>query len=197
MRDADKKVIAVRWLVRDASERIREQDQIATLNADLEKRVAERTAELEEANRAKDELLAREMAARAEAETANTAKDHFLAVLSHELRTPLTPVVMTVAVLESDESLPGQVREDLAMVRRNIELETKLIDDLLDLSRITHGKVRLHTQTVDTHDLVGRVLDMCESDITGKRLRVSKDLAAKHPHVNADPARSSKSSGTW
>ena len=77
------------------------------------------------------------------AEAANQSKDRFLALLSHELRTPLTPVMMAVGALEHDPDLRPDVREDLAMIKRNIELETKLIDDLLDLSRITSGKVEL------------------------------------------------------
>jgi PAS domain S-box-containing protein len=75
--------------------------------------------------------------ARQAAEAANQTKDRFLAVLSHELRSPLTPMLMAVAALEHDSDLRPAVREHLAMIKRNIQLETKLIDDLLDLSRIT------------------------------------------------------------
>jgi two-component system CheB/CheR fusion protein len=77
------------------------------------------------------------------AEAADRAKDQFLAVLSHELRTPLTPVLAAVEMLQGDLTLPGQAREDLEMVRRNIELEARLIDDLLDLTRVARGKIDL------------------------------------------------------
>ena len=127
--------------------------------------------------------------ARAAAEAANRAKDQFLAVLSHELRTPLTPVVMTLAGLEMDRSLSQDVRDDLAMIRRNVELETRLIDDLLDVTRITHGKLRLHPQPTNFHALVESVLDILRSEIRGKRLDLRCDLAASDAVVSGDAAR--------
>ncbi|HEY1052694.1 MAG TPA: histidine kinase dimerization/phospho-acceptor domain-containing protein, partial [Prosthecobacter sp.] len=96
-------------------------------------------------------------AARDAAEQASRAKDNFLAMLSHELRTPLTPVLMTVAALEQDRDLRADMREDLAMMKRNIELETKLIDDLLDLSRISTGKLALDVEPVDLNEAVRHV----------------------------------------
>jgi PAS domain S-box-containing protein len=124
-----------------------------------------------------------------EAEAANRAKDHFLAVLSHELRTPLTPVVMTVAALEIDPGLPPNVRADLAMIRRNIGLETRLIDDLLDISRVIDGKMTLMIQPVEVHVLLNSVTDILASDIRTKRLRVEWDLRAADDHVQGDAAR--------
>ena len=128
-------------------------------------------------------------AARAAAESANRAKDQFLAVLSHELRTPLTPVVMTLAGLELDRSLSQEVRDDLSMIRRNVELETKLIDDLLDVTRITHGKLRLHPQPTNVHSLVESVLDILDSEVRGKRLRLTAELWASDAMVSGDAAR--------
>ena len=84
--------------------------------------------------------------AKAAAEQANRAKDHFLAVLSHELRTPLTPVVMGLSMLQDRPDLDPAIRETLEMVRRNVELEARLIDDLLDVSRIAQGKIELQPQ---------------------------------------------------
>nr|MBA2623798.1 PAS domain-containing protein [Chthoniobacterales bacterium] len=100
-----------------------------------------------------------EREARISAEAANRAKDRFLAALSHELRTPLTPVVMVVSALEIDARLPADVRDDLAMVRRNVELETRLIDDLLDLSRVISGKLRLRAEPISAKALIENVLD--------------------------------------
>jgi PAS domain S-box-containing protein len=127
--------------------------------------------------------------ARAAAEAANRSKDQFLAVLSHELRTPLTPVVMTLAGLELDRSLSQDVRDDLAMIRRNVELETRLIDDLLDVTRITHGKLRLHPQPTNVHALVESVVDILRSEIRGKRIELRCDLAAADAVVSGDAAR--------
>jgi PAS domain S-box-containing protein len=137
----------------------------------------------------RERLLAAERAARAEAESANRAKDKFLAVLSHELRTPLSPVVMTIPAIEADTDLPEKFRDELAMVRRNIELEVKLIDDLLDLSRITSGKLRLHMQPVHVHEILEHAMHNSMTDASGKRLNIHHELNATADLVNADPAR--------
>jgi signal transduction histidine kinase len=128
-------------------------------------------------------------AARDEAEAANRAKDQFLAVLSHELRTPLSPVVMTIGAMEDDPDLPPRLREDVAMVRRNIDLETKLIDDLLDVSRVITGKLRLRAEQVALHDVLRHVLEVCEMDRASKRLEVVTELRAAADRVTGDPAR--------
>ena len=83
------------------------------------------------------------------AEKANAEKDEFLAKLSHELRTPLTPTLITAAELEQNDTLPDKVRQQVAMIRRNIELEARLIDDLLDLTRIARGKLELRFAPTD------------------------------------------------
>jgi PAS domain S-box-containing protein len=127
--------------------------------------------------------------ARIAAEAASRAKDRFLAALSHELRTPLTPVVMVVGAMEADSTLPAQVREDLAMVRRNVELETRLIDDLLDLSRVISGKLRLRPEPVSVAGLVKNVLEMLKSDVNQKSLDVQCRWTAKTDRVNGDPVR--------
>lgn len=123
------------------------------------------------------------------AERASHAKDQFLAVLSHELRTPLTPVLFTIASLSQNEQLPPEVRSDLALIRRNVELEARLIDDMLDLTRITKGKLRLHYETVDVHDALRHVLGICHNDIQTRQIDLSVRLEAIHYHVRADPAR--------
>jgi PAS domain S-box-containing protein len=127
--------------------------------------------------------------ARHNAEAANRAKDQFLAVLSHELRTPLTPVLMAVTALESEPALPPEVRRDLEMIRRNIELETKLIDDLLDVTRIVNGKLRLQARPCDAHGLLRNVLEMLRADAAAKRLAVTCDLAAGDAELAGDAAR--------
>jgi PAS domain S-box-containing protein len=123
------------------------------------------------------------------AETASRAKDRFLAVLSHELRTPLSPVVTAVALLEMYPGLPAEVQEYLAMIRSNIGLETRLIDDLLDLSRVISGKLRLDRRPTHLNDLVRHVLDIVGGDVYEKGLVVESRLAAQSDLVDADPAR--------
>ena len=127
--------------------------------------------------------------ARAESERANLAKDSFLAMLSHELRTPLTPVLTSVFGLEQAESLPEEVRESLQMIRRNVELEARLIDDLLDLTRISKGKVQLSLELVDAHLLLRNALEICQADIDHKNLSLQTDFAADKVCLEADPAR--------
>lgn len=122
-------------------------------------------------------------------EVASRAKDHFLAVLSHELRTPLAPVLTTTQIMEQDPALSPEQREAMSMIRRNVELEARLIDDLLDLTRITRGKLELNFTTVDLHERVRHVLTMCEHDIAGKQLKLSVTMDAASHHVSADPAR--------
>lgn len=123
------------------------------------------------------------------AEAANAAKDQFLAVLSHELRTPLTPVLTLVQFLETVESPPEDIGEMFTMIRRNIELEARLIDDLLDLTRITRGKLHLDLERVDTHALMCNVIDICREEIMGKGHELTLSLDAAEHVVRADPAR--------
>lgn len=123
------------------------------------------------------------------AEAASAAKDRFLAVLSHELRTPLTPVLMAAAVRERDASLPADLREDMAMIRRNVELETKLIDDLLDLSRIVSGKLGLRLELLDLDEAVRQVCGICSPEIQEKGVRLHFALEAEGGRVMADSAR--------
>ena len=127
--------------------------------------------------------------ARTEAERASLAKDNFLAMLSHELRTPLTPVLSSVLLLEMEQGLSDTVRAGLAMIRRNVELEARLIDDLLDLTRISKGKIHLHLETVDAHAMLQSTLEICATDITAKNLSVQTQFAAKRCALHADPAR--------
>jgi PAS domain S-box-containing protein len=123
------------------------------------------------------------------AETALRSKDRFLAVLSHELRTPLTPVAMAAAAIAGNADLPVALREEVEMIRRNVDLETKLIDDLLDLSRITSGKLRLQPQTLDLNDAVKHISEICKAEILQKRIQLNCDLGADVGKINADPAR--------
>lgn len=124
-----------------------------------------------------------------EAERANHAKDRFLAMLSHELRTPLTPVLTSIFEVESDEQISSEVRDSLQVIRRNVELEARLIDDLLDLTRISKGKLQLSLEYVDAHVLLRSALDICQSEIKNKKLRVETELDATKVNLRADPAR--------
>jgi signal transduction histidine kinase len=126
--------------------------------------------------------------AQAEAEAANAAKDKFLAMLSHELRTPLTPVLHAVTLL-AETSLPSRAQEAVEMIERNVQLEARLIDDLLDLARVRSGKLQLDLQAVDVHGLIGHAIEIWTPEMQGKDLEVQTRLLARHSIVMGDSSR--------
>lgn len=126
--------------------------------------------------------------AQAEAEEANAAKDRFLAMLSHELRTPLSPIVHAVSLLEEIECPPA-IRECIDTIQRNVRLEARLIDDLLDLARIRNGKLRLELQPVDVHEALRQAVKTCQPELAARRIKVVEKLEAPDPHVRGDFAR--------
>ncbi|MFC0397120.1 hybrid sensor histidine kinase/response regulator [Paraburkholderia rhizosphaerae] len=142
-----------------------------------------------EAIEERERLLESEQTARQLAEEANRAKDRFLAMLSHELRTPLTPVLAGARMVEMIPGLPESARSGIAMIRRNVELEARLIDDLLDLTRVANGKLRLAHETVDVHEVIDSVLELFRSEIQVKQQDVHVDKAARHHYVLGDRAR--------
>jgi PAS domain S-box-containing protein len=127
--------------------------------------------------------------AKESAEAANRAKDHFLSVLSHELRTPLTPVLAAVSLIEQDPAVPREFAEQLRMIRRNVETEARLVDDLLDLTRIARGKVQLHPEVLDAHAIIRHVIGMFDAEAEAKGLTVALALRARQSQVWADPGR--------
>jgi signal transduction histidine kinase/ActR/RegA family two-component response regulator len=124
------------------------------------------------------------------AEAANKEKDQFLAIVSHELRTPLTPALAAAAMLESDGTVSPQIRKDLSMIRRNIEMEARLIDDLLDITRIVRGKLELRRQVVDVRSLLEHAMqNYCLDAAAKKQIRVSMKITAAQPHIFVDSSR--------
>lgn len=170
-------------------QRLKAEEALRWVNSELEVRVQERTAALSLAN---DELRAREAALRAseaQARAASRAKDDFLAALSHELRTPLNPVLMLAHEAANDPTLPDEVRADFDMIRQNVELEARLIDDLLDLTRITRGKLILNPRTIDLHTILQSAIAIVQPDIAEKKLDLTVDLAATESVVWGDEVR--------
>jgi signal transduction histidine kinase len=130
-----------------------------------------------------------EQQARLAAEAAGRAKDTFFAALSHELRTPLTPAMMLLGVAQSRPDLPAEVREDLAVVQQNLEVQARLIDDLLDLSRVISGKMRVQPARASGHELAEQAVAMCDGDCTAKRITVERHFDASRDAVVVDRAR--------
>src|SRR5436190_6215834 len=143
------------------------------------------SAGMAERRRAEEALLQQ----KAIVEAADRTKDHFLAMLSHELRTPLTPVISTLETLETEPTQTEDSKAALAMIRRNIELETQLIDDLLDFTRIAKDKLQLRFAPVDAHLAISNVVEMCRGEADARKLRLHLDLRAGGHHLAADAAK--------
>ncbi|MCA1659352.1 MAG: response regulator [Verrucomicrobiaceae bacterium] len=131
----------------------------------------------------------RDVTLRQELIGANAAKDQFLALLSHELRNPLSPVIAMVGELEASAPDSPEVRRALEVIRRNVELEARLIDDLLDVTRISKGKLQLSLETASVHEILQRSYEICREDIAAKDLKIEFRLRAERAYVEGDPAR--------
>jgi signal transduction histidine kinase len=123
------------------------------------------------------------------AEAASRAKDRFLAMLSHELRTPLTPVLLAINAFLDEPEMPDPFRPQLEMIRRNVELEASLIEDLLDVTRIVQGKLILKREVVEVHSLVRQALAICRAEVAAAGIHLELSLEATETHVDGDPAR--------
>jgi signal transduction histidine kinase/ActR/RegA family two-component response regulator len=147
----------------------------------------ERSAELlGQRERERDEHLARAEAARAEAETASRAKDEFLAMLGHELRNPLSPIVTALELLE----LRGQAESrEVVIIRRQVQHMVRLVDDLLDVSRITRGKVHLEKQAVEIAVVVARAVEMASPLLEQRQHALAVDVPAAGLEVYGDADR--------
>jgi PAS domain S-box-containing protein len=158
----------------DITERQRAEEALRNANAVLEAKNMALQRQAEERLR-----RIRAEAAQAEAEAANAAKDRFLAMLSHELRTPLSPVLHSLALAEEAPDCPETVRESLQIIRRNVQLEARLIDDLLDLARIRNSKLQLQFQLVDAHELLRRALEICQPQVDSRGIRLETAFDAQ------------------
>ena len=138
-----------------------------------------------------DQVRSRETeAAKIAAEKASKTKDNFLAALSHELRTPLTPALAAANYLAANAAkLPAEFVEDIEIIKRNVRLQARLIDDLLDLTRVTRGKLDLQFEDVDAHILVRDAIDIANSAIAAKKLTFSAHLNAEEHYIRADSIR--------
>ena len=138
-----------------------------------------------------DQIRSREFEAeKIAAQRASKSKDDFLAALSHELRTPLTPALAAATYLEDNaEKLPPEFVEDVEIIKRNVQLQARLIDDLLDLTRIARGKLHLEWEDCDAHTVIRNAFETAHSAIAAKKLKIATKLEAKEHHIRADCIR--------
>ncbi len=142
--------------------------------------------------RAEDErglLLEREHQARVEAQAANRAKDEFLATLSHELRTPLNAILGWAQLLGGGQLSPETAARAVEIIERNTRLQAQLIDDLLDLSRIITGKLRLEQKVVEVRSIVDAALESVLPAATGKRVALVREGGDDRDAIFCDPTR--------
>jgi signal transduction histidine kinase len=178
-------------------------EEIEHKNDELEVRVRQRTADLARANealqaeiterqRAEEErtkLLALEQKARAEAEAANHAKDEFLATVSHELRTPLTSILGWTRLLRLREPDPAAFERGLETIERNAKSQAKLIEDILDVSRIISGKLRIEARPVALGPIIEIAIDAVNPAAEAKAIKIEVALDTTVGEVRGDPTR--------
>ena len=151
-------------------------ESLEELNRELERRVEERTAELRRVN---EELT-----------DANRAKDVFLATLSHELRTPLTPVLGWVNLLRSGAATDGpMLTQGLDAIQRNAQLQARLVDDLLDISRVVSGKLRIDREPVSLSNVVEAAAETVRADADARSVEFTVETPTRPVIVQGAPVR--------
>lgn len=137
----------------------------------------------------RERILDRERAARTQAERASRVKDEFLATLSHELRTPLNAIMGWVHLLRSPAAQPEDVQQGIETIERNARAQAALIDELLDMSRIINGKLRLDIKPIDLPSMVSDAVESVRPSADTKSIRLQKAIDPKASDINADPSR--------
>jgi signal transduction histidine kinase/CheY-like chemotaxis protein len=137
----------------------------------------------------RERQLEAERAARAEAERLSRVKDEFLATLSHELRTPLNAILGWAQVLGAPGVRPNDLAEGLATIERNARVQTQIIEDLLDMTRIVSGRIRLDVQRVDLASVIRAAIASLQPAADAKELRLQQILDPHAGPVSGDPAR--------
>jgi PAS domain S-box-containing protein len=178
IKDANGRVVGASKIARDITDRKLSEEAL---------REAQKAAEAAKADR--ERLLESERAARSEAERASYMKDEFLATLSHELRTPLNAVLGWATALRAGHFPTEELEQGLETIERNARVQAQIIEDLLDMSRIISGKVRLDVQRVDLPAVVAAAIDTVRASASAKGVRLQTIIDPLNAPVTGDPNR--------
>jgi PAS domain S-box-containing protein len=178
IKDADGNVIGASKILRDVTRQKEIEEERRQVGLKLQLAIEER-----------DELLTREQEARQQSELANRAKDEFLGLLSHELRTPLNSILGWTRLLSTENLDADTTRRAIETIDRNAKLQTRLIDDMLDVSRIISGKLRLDAQPVDLTTVINSAIDTLRPAAAAKDIRFQTEMDFATETVLGDPAR--------
>jgi PAS domain S-box-containing protein len=178
IKDANGRVVGVSKIARDITDRKLSEEAL---------REAQKVAKAANADRKR--LLESERAARSEAERANHIKDEFLATLSHELRTPLNAMLGWAAALRAGHSSTEELEQGLETIERNARVQGQIIEDLLDMSRIISGKLRLDVQRLDLPAVLAEAIDTVRASASAKGVRLQAIVDPLNAPVTGDPNR--------
>jgi PAS domain S-box-containing protein len=185
IRDASGQIVGASDIGRDITERKQLEEEREQLLA------SEQAArkEAEQAHTLSGEMLRREQAARQQAEEASRLKDEFLAIVSHELRTPLNAILGWSGILRRKPDDPQTITQASETIERNARLQAQLIEDLLDISRIVTGRMRLDVQPVELPVVIQAALDAVRPAADAKDIRLQVVLDPRAGPVSGDPGR--------
>lgn len=172
----------LRAKLRVFTELYRKTEESARLNRELEERVAARTAELEA-------LMAQQTELTRQLREADRRKDEFLALLGHELRNPLAPVRNAVTIMRTCELRDPNLSWCIDVIERQEKQLSRLVDDLLDVSRVSRGKITLQRSRVDLASIINAAVEMSRPDIDARRHEIVIELPTEPIYVDGDSAR--------
>jgi PAS domain S-box-containing protein len=178
LRDATGAIVGASKIARDITERKLADEAIRRSEAELKRAAVER-----------EQLLEAERAARSEAERASIIKDEFLATLSHELRTPLSAILGWSQLLAAGDLPEEEIAQGLDSIERNARAQAQLIEDLLDMSRIISGKLRLDVQWTDVSNVLHQAVESVRPSADAKQIRLRKIIDPNAGPVSGDPTR--------